>query len=127
MIHTSINMLAQCVINQDLLLRLSERDGFPPSLLHPTSITKINIYNFTRSGQIRCNAGVINTIKASQRQVFAGSPDWIKGPVFPLSLPSFFFFLPLSLIPTFSSQPYNKPRYKRGYRPCFLISQAGFK
>lgn len=109
-------MTARCIINQDLLSRLSERDGFPLPLSTPSPITKINIYNFTRSGQIRCNTGIINTIKTSQRQVFAVSPDWIKGPVFSLSLSPFLFFLPLSLlIPTFSFQSYNKPRCKRGY------------
>lgn len=115
LIHTSITMTAQCIIKRDLLSRLPERDDFPLPPPTPSPITKINIYNFTRSGQIRCNAGVINTIKTSQRQVFAGSPDRIKGPVFSLFLPSFLSFLPLFLIPTFSSQPHNKPRCKRGY------------
>lgn len=126
MIHTSINMLAQSIIKRDLLLRLPESDDSPFASSARLQSQKSIFIILQDQDKSAAMSGVINTIKTLRGRCLPSAPTGLKvrfSPYLPLS---FFSFPSSSLSPTFSLQPCNVPRYKRGYGPYFLISQLWF-
>lgn len=78
MIHTSISMLAQSIINRDLLLRLPESDDSPFASSAQLQSQKSIFIILQDQDKSAAMPGVINTIKTSRGRYLPSAPTGLK-------------------------------------------------